>query len=189
MLMLVRTTGGAGGETVTVTSVEELQAAVAAEGPAIILVEGAITGGAKVDVSSDKTIIGKAGSCKPLAVMPPSSVFDHGTIHERATWDIHANKTLALALEGVGLEVREVSNVIIRNMKIGKVDADYGDAIRLYMATNVWVDHCDLYGDRDVGKDTYDGLVDLSHAADWVTVSHTYFHDHVSCPFCLLRYP
>lgn len=66
-------------------------------------------------------------------------------------------------------------------MKIGKVDADYGDAIRLYMATNVWVDHCDLYGDRDVGKDTYDGLVDLSHAADWVTISHTYFHDHVSC--------
>lgn len=66
-------------------------------------------------------------------------------------------------------------------MKIGKVDADYGDAIRLYMATNVWVDHCDLYGDRSVGKDTYDGLVDLSHAADWVTVSHTYFHDHVSC--------
>lgn len=48
----------------TVTTVEELQAAVAAEGPAIVLVEGAITGGAKVDVSSDKTIIGKAGSCR-----------------------------------------------------------------------------------------------------------------------------
>lgn len=84
-----------------------------------------------------------------------------------------------IALEGVGLEVREVSNVIIRNMKIGKVPADYGDAIRLYMATNVWVDHCDLYGDKAAGKDTYDGLVDLSHAADFVTISHTYFHDHV----------
>lgn len=61
------TTGGVGGETVTVTSIAELQAAVAAEGPAIILVEGAITGGARVDVTSDKTIIGKAGSCKSPA--------------------------------------------------------------------------------------------------------------------------
>lgn len=73
----------------------------------------------------------------------------------------------------------EVSNIIIRNLKLGKVLAEYGDGIRLYLATNVWVDHCDLYGDPDVGKDTYDGLVDLSHAADFVTISHTYFHDHV----------
>lgn len=78
--------------------------------------------------------------------------------------------------------MREVSNVIIRNMKIGKVPADYGDAIRLYMSTNVWVDHCDLYGDLSAGKDTYDGLVDLSHAADFVTISHSYLHDHVGQP-------
>jgi pectate lyase len=34
-----------------------------------------------------------------------------------------------------------------------------------------------------VGKDTYDGLVDLSHAADFVTISNTYFHNHVSSIF------
>lgn len=70
-------------------------------------------------------------------------------------------------------------NVILRNLKISKVLADYGDAITIQLSTNVWVDHCDLAGDREVGKDTYDGLVDLSHAADFVTISHTYFHDHV----------
>jgi len=31
-----------------------------------------------------------------------------------------------------------------------------------------------------VDKDYYDGLLDITHAADWVTVSNTYFHDHVS---------
>jgi pectate lyase len=65
-------------------------------------------------------------------------------------------------------------------MKISKVLAAYGDAITINESTNVWVDHCDLSGDETVGKDTYDGLVDLSHAADFVTISHTYFHNHVS---------
>lgn len=67
-------------------------------------------------------------------------------------------------------------------MKIAKVLADYGDAVTIQLSTNVWVDHCDLSGDETVGKDTYDGLVDLSHAADFVTISNTYFHNHVS-PF------
>ena len=67
-------------------------------------------------------------------------------------------------------------------MKISKVLADYGDGITIQLSTNVWVDHCDLSGDETVGKDTYDGLVDLSHAADFVTISNTYFHNHVS-PF------
>lgn len=73
-------------------------------------------------------------------------------------------------------------------MKIAKVLADYGDAVTIQLSTNVWVDHCDLSGDETVGKDTYDGLVDLSHAADFVTISNTYFHNHVSSPsFCRHR--
>lgn len=67
-------------------------------------------------------------------------------------------------------------------MKIAKVEADYGDAITIQKSTNVWVDHCDLSASREGDKDFYDGLVDLSHAADWVTISNTYFHDHVSVP-------
>ena len=64
-------------------------------------------------------------------------------------------------------------------MKIGRVPAEYGDATTIQLSTNVWVDHCDYSGDETVGKDTYDGLVDLSHAADFVTISNTYFHNHV----------
>ncbi|KAI8315321.1 Pectate lyase plyB [Colletotrichum sp. SAR11_59] len=139
------TKGGAGGTTTTVTTLAQLSAAAIASGPGIVIVQGNIVGAAKVQVGSDKTIVGKSGS----------------------------------SLEGVGLTILGQKNVIVRNMKISKVEADYGDAITIQLSKNVWVDHCDLSASRgDVDKDFYDGLTDLSHAADWVTVSHTYFHDH-----------
>jgi pectate lyase len=70
-------------------------------------------------------------------------------------------------------------------MKIAKVLAAYGDGVTIQLSTNVWVDHCDFSGDESVGKDTYDGLVDLSHAADFVTISNTYFHNHVCTVYFL----
>ncbi|KAI9149551.1 Pectate lyase plyB [Paramyrothecium foliicola] len=82
------------------------------------------------------------------------------------------------SLTGVGLTILGQKNVILRNLKISKVEADYGDAITINLSTNIWVDHCDLSATRDGDKDFYDGLVDLSHAADFVTISHTYLHDH-----------
>nr|AAD43566.1 pectate lyase 2 [Colletotrichum gloeosporioides f. sp. malvae] len=139
------TKGGAGGTTTTVTSLAQLSAAANASGPGIIVVQGNIVGKAKVQVGSDKTIVGKSGS----------------------------------SLEGIGLTILGQKNVIVRNMKIGKVEAAYGDAITIQLSKNVWVDHCELYATREgVDKDFYDGLADLSHAADWVTISNVYFHDH-----------
>ncbi|KAJ4363257.1 hypothetical protein N0V95_001160 [Ascochyta clinopodiicola] len=138
------TKGGAGGPTTTVSTLPQLSAAASASGARVIVVQGAISGAAKVSVTSDKTIVGKAGS----------------------------------SLTGIGLTILGQKNVIVRNLKISKVLAAYGDAITINLSTNVWVDHCDLSGDEKVGKDTYDGLVDLSHAADFVTISHTYLHNH-----------
>ncbi|KAF2855636.1 polysaccharide lyase family 1 protein, partial [Plenodomus tracheiphilus IPT5] len=138
------TKGGAGGPTTTVSTLPQLSAAANSTGPLNIVVQGAISGAAKVQVSSDKTIVGKTGS----------------------------------SLTGIGLTILGQKNVIVRNMKISKVLAAYGDGITIQLSTNVWVDHCDLSGDDTVGKDTYDGLVDLSHAADWVTISNTYLHNH-----------
>jgi pectate lyase len=80
---------------------------------------------------------------------------------------------------GIGFYINKQSNVIMRNLKIAKVDADNGDAIGIQESLNVWVDSCDLSGDLNAGKDDLDGLLDITHAAEWVTVSNTYFHDHV----------
>ncbi|KAK7417727.1 hypothetical protein QQX98_004383 [Neonectria punicea] len=138
------TTGGVKGSTVTVTSVAALIDAAKQEGPLTIIVSGQLSGSDRVRPTSDKTIIGAAGS----------------------------------SITGVGFYVRRQKNVILRNLKIAKVDADNGDAIGIDESTNVWVDHCDLSGDLSAGKDDLDGLLDISHGADWVTVSNTYFHDH-----------
>ncbi|KAL4802452.1 putative pectate lyase B [Aspergillus unguis] len=138
------TTGGAAGDTVTVTDLDSLTEAAESEDPLTIIVSGSISGSAKIHVGSDKTIYGESGS----------------------------------SITGIGFYIRQVSNVIMRNLKIGMVDADNGDAIGIDESTNVWVDHCDLSGDLSADKDDLDGLLDITHAAEWVTVSNTYFHDH-----------
>ena len=60
------TTGGAAGETVTVSDLAALTEAAESEEPLTIIVSGAISGSAKIRVGSDKTIYGEAGSCKFL---------------------------------------------------------------------------------------------------------------------------
>jgi len=96
---------------------------------------------------------------------------------------IGSNKTILgknanAALNGVGLKVDKQKNVIIRNLKISKVKASSGDAVAIQASKNVWVDHMDLSSDQNNGKDFYDGLLDITHACDFVTVSNTFLHDH-----------
>ena len=50
------------------TSIAALQSAASAAGKSVIYVQGNLKGAARVDVSSDKTIIGRSGSCKFIAV-------------------------------------------------------------------------------------------------------------------------
>lgn len=62
------TTGGAGGQTVTVTNVADLEAALKRKEPLTVIISGKISGNAKVRVGTpDKTIIGAKGSseCRP----------------------------------------------------------------------------------------------------------------------------
>ncbi|KAI3398370.1 hypothetical protein diail_9462 [Diaporthe ilicicola] len=138
------TTGGAAGKQTKVSSLGELQTAASADGPAIIIIDGAITGADKVDVASDKTIVGAAGS----------------------------------SVTGVGFRVKDAKNVILRNLKISKVLADNGDAITVQASSNVWLDHLDLSSDMDHDKDYYDGLLDVTHGSDYITISNSYLHDH-----------
>ncbi|PVF92985.1 putative pectate lyase 1 [Serendipita vermifera] len=84
----------------------------------------------------------------------------------------------SITLTGIGLRIIEVSNVIVRNLKIAKVLADAGDAIGIQEASKVWIDHVDLSSDMDHDKDYYDGLCDITHGSTYVTVSWSYLHDH-----------
>lgn len=157
------TTGGTGGTTTTVSTLAQFTAVANATGSHVILLNAALSGAAKVLVGSDKTIIGLPGSSKYPAVRICQQL---------------AN--FKLGLTGIGLTILGQSNVIVRNMKISKVLADYGDCITIQKSSNVWVDSSDFSNDLDHGKDYYDGLVDTVHASEWVSITNNYFHDHVS---------
>lgn len=61
---LRRTTGGAGGKVVVVSTLSEFSSAVSEKNtaPVIVVVNGTITGNTKIKVGSNKTIIGLPGS-------------------------------------------------------------------------------------------------------------------------------
>ena len=58
------TTGGKGGITTTVTTLEALRAAVAGNAKAIIIISGTITGSCVILVGSNKSILGKDGNAR-----------------------------------------------------------------------------------------------------------------------------
>ncbi|KAG9100921.1 hypothetical protein FS749_011866 [Ceratobasidium sp. UAMH 11750] len=147
---------------------------------------------------SDKATIGYAtlyggttggGSASPVTVTTLSVlksalssgnkvVLVSGTITGSEVIKVPANTSVigksGSALSGVGLRVIDVSNVIIRNLKIIKVLADAGDAIGIQSANRVWVDSVELYSDRDHDKDYYDGLLDITHGSYGISVTNSY---------------
>ncbi|KXS21936.1 polysaccharide lyase family 1 protein [Gonapodya prolifera JEL478] len=107
-------------------------------------------------------------------------------------------------LLGVWISINGVKNVIIQNLFIeaardlftawdptdsstGNWNAQY-DAITIKTSTGVWVDHCTLTDGRFLDSSApiifnkrvqfHDGLVDITNAADLVTVSNNIIMDH-----------
>lgn len=154
----------------------------AADGPVgYASLNGGTTGGAggtTTTVSSAAAFTEAATADEPMVIYV-SGMLSGGDDRVRVASDksiIGLNSESGL--DGFGLYIRRVSNVIVQNMAISKVEADKGDAIGIDESTNVWIDHCDLSSDLSHDKDYYDGLLDVSHGADYVTVSNTFLHDH-----------
>ena len=143
------TTGGGAVAPTTVTTVAELNSAAAGTNAAVIWVKGSLKG--EIKVGSNKTIAGLCGA------------------------ELHGH-----------VEVSGSTNVIIRNIAIvgygvgdcsldPSFDSSVGcssgaDAISVQKKSNhIWIDHCDI-------SDGTDGNLDITNAADFVTVSWTKFH-------------
>ncbi|WP_437955787.1 hypothetical protein WME76_30425 [Sorangium sp. So ce119] len=153
------TTGGAGGEVVTVTSYAELAAAIGDHTPRVIRISGTIAGPADVemlDVGSNKTIIGLGTS---------ATIDGFGFDINGWTPDLVAAHGVTCDPDKASL-FTHVSNVIIRNLTfINSTD----DSINVQCYSHhVWVDHNTFH-------ESYDGSVDVKRGSDWVTVSWNHF--------------
>jgi pectate lyase len=88
--------------------------------------------------------------------------------------DVKSNKSIlgvgsGSGLSGGGLNLSNVSNVIIRNLVFRNAS---DDSINVQTsAHNIWIDHNDL-------SNGFDGLVDIKRGSDFITVSWNYFHNH-----------
>lgn len=146
------TTGGSlGSATTTVTSGAELQAAIDGKGdePLTVFVQGRLTH------TDWRIVIKDVGELSIVGLDEDAE------------------------LDGFGLDLTRAHNVIIRNLRIHHVSEGEGDAIRINdHSHHVWVDHCELYSALDQGKDHYDGLIDITHGSDLVTVSWNVLREH-----------
>lgn len=139
-------------------------------------VEGGTTGGQGgpvIRVSDEATL------AKSLKGDEPATVIITGPIALKSTVRVGSNKTVIgegkAELTGSGLQLSKVKNVVVRNLAIHDSD---NDAISIEGASHhIWIDHCDL-------ARCHDGLLDIKHASDFVTVSWCRFHDHQKT--CLL---
>ncbi|KAG0134692.1 pectin lyase fold/virulence factor [Tuber indicum] len=141
---------------------------------------GGTTGGA----GGSTTTVSSLAALKTAAAKSGAlNIVVQGTITGDDVVDVAADKTIVGAdgkavLQGVGLLVKDVKNVIIRNLAVKEVLAGTGDAIGIQKSNNVWIDHVDLSSNQDHDKDFYDGLLDVTHACDYITLSNNYLHDH-----------
>ncbi|UII31811.1 carbohydrate-binding protein [Fulvivirga ulvae] len=151
------TTGGEGGNVITISNLAELEAWAASRednyNAEIVYINGRIS-------SSSSTLI---------------------TIKRGANISILGLGSTA-ELQNIGLNIRDYNNVIVRNLKIREVLYP-NDALTIDGCSHVWIDHCELHsqiGDG-IGVDTYDGLLDIKKGSRYVTVSWCYLHDHMKC--------
>jgi pectate lyase len=103
----------------------------------------------------------------------PYTILVSGTMSYTTMMPVASNKTIVgigstARLEGFGLDMNGVSNVVIRNLTI----FDSGiDGIAMRNTDHVWIDHCHLTACTD-------GLLDITKASDYVTVSWVRFSNH-----------
>ncbi|PSL43500.1 pectate lyase [Saccharothrix carnea] len=111
------------------------------------------------------------------------TILVNGMLSGTGTVEISADKTIrgvgsTSGISGTTLNIEDMrpANVIIQNLNIrGKVG---GDAIQIESATHIWIDHNTMSSTIEDNPDYYDGMLDITHAADYITVSWNVIRNH-----------
>jgi pectate lyase len=152
------TTGGAGGNSVTIKNGAELVEVLKAKRknadttPLTIYVDGTLTPDNSGDVKQ----------------------FD---VKEMENLSIIGAGNSAL-LDGIGINIVRANNIIVRNLTIRYNKIGQKDGISIQgNSHHIWIDHNEIYNSLDKGRDYYDELVSGKKEIDNITISYNYLHD------------
>jgi pectate lyase len=111
------------------------------------------------------------------------TILVNGMLSGSGAIEISANKTIRgvganSGVSGTTLNIEHMrpANVIIQNMNIRGVPG--GDAIQIEDATHIWIDHNTMSSTIENNPDFYDGMLDITHAGDYITVSWNVLRNH-----------
>jgi pectate lyase len=158
------TTGGDGGEVVTVATFADLEREIASSGARVVQVQGTITSPderfVKLRVGSNKTIIG----------LGADATLEHIGLDVTGWGDVETGTLADFCEPEFEGQFAPVSNVIIRNLTFRDTLGSSSDADGIVVqcsAHHVWIDHNTFLG----APSGNDGAIDIKRGADWVTVS------------------
>jgi len=134
-------------------------------------------GGQTVIVTTLAELTKAVESTSPLIIKVKGTITGKGSVYVKANKSIIG--TNDGTLNGVGLKIFSVSNVIVQNLTIKNVVAgsDDNDCINIKYSDHIWIDHCDLFADRNNGWEYYDGLIDITKKSSYITISWSKLHD------------
>jgi pectate lyase len=134
-------------------------------------------GGTTVTVSSFSDFRTQAQSSGAKTILV------NGMLSGSDTVEITANKTIrgvgaSSGVTGATLNIEDMqpANVILQNLNLRGVPGS--DTIQIENATHIWIDHNTLQSTIEDDPDVYDGLIDCTHACDYVTVSWNVVRNH-----------
>lgn len=143
-------------------------------------VDGKTTGG---EGGRTVTVTNLRDLIKAVEVVGPMIIRIQGTISGTGSIYVKSNKTIVGVdggtLNGIGIKIFESSNVIVQNLTIKNVIAglEDNDCINIKQSDHIWIDHCELFSDRNHGWDYWEGLIDITKRSSYVTVSWSKLHD------------
>lgn len=155
------TTGGAGGDTLYFTSRADLQAFMNARA--------------------------KAKTAPPKVCVIQTTITNDTTISQiyvkRVSNLSIIGKGANAILDGLGLAIVSSKNIIVRNLTLrnAKPDCITINTTSSDTCHHIWIDHCTFSDDPEVdlsSSGTHDGLLDITHRTNYVTVSWCEFHNH-----------
>ena len=119
---------------------------------------------------------------------PPLNIIVKGTMTfiEDEMMDVKETYNLSIlgagtdaVIEGFGLNIYKSYNIIVRNIEFRDCPDD-AISVDGVVTHHIWIDHCSFSDGNDVDPDgdRHDGLLDIKHGANYITVSWNHFYNH-----------